>query len=80
MMKRYTCWLEDDESTANAVRAMSPGEAAELWAEIRDWNTAEFAIAKADGTIIVVRQDSNGSTCRLNVTAESRPVYSAASA
>jgi len=80
MRQKYKCWLESDEETASYVMADSPGTAAEVWAESYDWNSTEFQIAKGDGTIIVVQRDGCDLQSRLNVTAYTRPTYTAAGA
>lgn len=76
----YTVWCPDHGETSpeegKVLYAFDAGEAAEEWAKWTDWTSAEYMIAKGEGTDVVV-QDHTGRRHQFTVSGEQTVVYTA---
>jgi len=75
---QYEVWCPDrgqEKGDGYNIAATSPVRAAEQYAEISDWKSAEFAIARGDGVYVEVWNPVKKETKTYFVSAEERPVY-----
>lgn len=79
-MSKYKVWCPEhgcDADDGLEVEAMSPGIAAELWAEEEDCLSAEYTIASGDTVEVCVMDLASGEVSRWSVTGEAVPHYTA---
>jgi predicted amidohydrolase YtcJ len=74
----YRVWcLDDCESEADArnVRAFAGEEAAEKWAYVNDYESADYRIVGGGDATVMVRDVESGVLTAYRVTGESQAVY-----
>ena len=75
-MSRYLVWNED-ETRGVRVNAMSAEWAAEEWAKIDDYESAEYSIANGSEVVVSVEDVATGEVVRFNVRGRIESVYTA---
>ena len=76
----WLVWQPDggqEENDAEKVRARTPAEAAEKWAEWDDHRSADYSIVGGSNATVCVRRADGGEVLRYVVSGESVPSYSA---
>ena len=76
---KWLVWDAEDESESDArvIYAINPDDAAELWAERDDSDSAEYSIVSGHKVTVFVKDPQLNTMKQFSVTGESVPEYHA---